>query len=64
LAIINLAVNIAKWSASYHDHSTPDVTALSFPLDRKVGGPQNELEHSGEKKNLIPMTGIGAWFSK
>jgi hypothetical protein len=29
-----------------------------YPLDRRLGGPQNRSGHSGEKKNSLPLLGL------
>jgi len=29
-----------------------------YPLDRRLGGPQNHSGHSGEEKNSQPLPGI------
>jgi hypothetical protein len=36
----------------------PQVKSPSYPLDRKLGGPQSRSERGGEEKNSQPLPGI------
>jgi hypothetical protein len=33
-----------------------------YPLYRRLGGPQSQSGHYGEKKNLLPLLGIESWL--
>jgi hypothetical protein len=52
--ILNLGTRLRdEKSASHPDHFTP-----RYPLDRRLGGPQNKSERCGKQINLFLFTGI------
>jgi hypothetical protein len=45
-----------EWSASRPGRFTlPHGKSLWFPLDRRLGGPQNRSERGGEEENSQPL---------
>jgi hypothetical protein len=47
------AIDEGEWSTSCSSCFTPG-TELWYPLNRRLGGPQSQSEHSGEDKNFLP----------
>jgi hypothetical protein len=43
-----------EWSVSHLSRFTPKERAPQYPLDRRLGGPQNWPGQHGEEKNLTP----------
>jgi hypothetical protein len=52
------ALDEGEWSASRPGRFTPQGKSVWYPLDRKLGGPQNRSRRGGEEKNSQPQPGI------
>jgi hypothetical protein len=52
--LLTTALVGGQWSASRNGRFTPWETAPRYPLDRRLGGPQNRSGRHGEEKILTP----------
>jgi hypothetical protein len=52
------ALDGGEWSASRPGRFTPQGKSLSYPFDRRLGGPQSRSGRGGEEKNSQPPPGI------
>jgi hypothetical protein len=52
------ALDGGEWSASRPGRFTPQGKITSYPLDRRVGGPQSRSGRGGKEKNFQHPPGI------
>jgi hypothetical protein len=60
-SILDLGLDIGKWSASRPYSFTPG-KSRRYPMARRRGGPQGQHGRNGEEKNLLPLQRIEARF--
>jgi hypothetical protein len=54
IAPLTLALDGGEWSASRPGHFTPGGKNPRYPLDRRLGGPQNRSRRGGVERDLSP----------
>jgi hypothetical protein len=59
---VTLALDRGKWSASCPDRFTPGERATPYPLNMRLGGPQNRSRRFGEEINLLSLRGFEPRF--
>jgi len=53
-SFLTLALDTGKWLTSSSGRFTPGEGGW-YPLNRRMGGPQNQSGHFGQEKNLLPL---------
>jgi hypothetical protein len=55
--VLTFTLDRSEWSTSHPSHFTHGKEPW-YPLNRRLGGPQNWSGHFGKKKNLLPLPGF------